>query len=81
MIVKVSLFAGAKEIAGVSWVELTLESEATVSDLKRKLAELYPDMEPILDKSAISVGQEYSTDARTLYEGAEVGLIPPVSGG
>lgn len=81
MIVKVVLFAAAKEIAETGEIELSLADSAKVGDLKCRLVEEFPAMKGIVAKSAISVDQEYSNDLRELHDGAEVGLIPPVSGG
>ncbi len=81
MIVKVNLFAAAKETLGASDVELTLDDAATLRDLKQTLVELHPTLAELVEKSAFSVDKEYATDQRALYHGAEVGLIPPVSGG
>lgn len=81
MIVKVNLFAAAKETLGASDVELTLDDAATLRDLKQTLVELHPAMAELVEKSAFSVDKEYAADQRALYHGAEVGLIPPVSGG
>jgi molybdopterin converting factor small subunit len=35
----------------------------------------------LVEKSTFSVDQEYVQDSKQLYHDAEVGLIPPVSGG
>ena len=81
MIVKVSLFAAAKDMVGSESIQVTLDEAATVSDLKTVIVEQHPNMVGIVERSAIAVDQEYSNDSRPLYDGAEVGLIPPVSGG
>lgn len=81
MIVKVNLFAAAKDMVGSENVEVELDDAATLRELKQMLAERHPDMMDIIDKSAFAVDQEYANDSRALYHGAEVGLIPPVSGG
>lgn len=81
MIVKVSLFAAAKDVIGENSIDLVLDDDATVGALKQAIVERYPSMMEIVEKSAISVDQEYSVDSKPLYHGAEVGVIPPVSGG
>lgn len=81
MIVKVNLFAAAKDIVGEGVVELVLDDDATVGVLRQTLVERHPNMMDIVEKSSISVDQEYARDSKPLYHGAEVGLIPPVSGG
>ena len=81
MIVKLLLFAEAKEIAGSEAVELTLSEGATVSQLKQAVVELHPAMAKLIEKSSISVDRKYAQDDQPLHDGAEIGLIPPVSGG
>lgn len=81
MIIKVMLFASAKELVGQEQLELVLEDEATVGDVKTTLAEQYPPMRELIPSCTFSVDEEYSHDNKRLYHGCEVGCIPPVSGG
>lgn len=81
MIIKVNLFAAAKDMIGSETVEIVLQDAATVGELKQTLVEKHPSMMDIIEKSAFAVDKEYANDSKPLYHGAEVGLIPPVSGG
>ncbi|MEM7455613.1 MAG: molybdopterin converting factor subunit 1 [Planctomycetota bacterium] len=81
MIVKLLLFAAAKEIAGAEQMEVSLDDEATIGDLKQFLADKHPSLKDLIDKSTFAVDQEYVRDEKVLYHEAEVGFIPPVSGG
>ncbi len=81
MMVKVLFFAAAKEMAGTDRLEVILDDESTVGDLKTQLVEQYPALMELMEKSTIAVDQEYVRDEKQLYHDAEVGLIPPVSGG
>ncbi len=81
MMVQIFLFAAAKEIVGAANLELSLDDPSTVGDLKQKLRDQYPSIQSLLDRSAVAVGQQYVQDNEPLFDGAEVGLIPPVSGG
>ncbi len=81
MIVNVSFFAAVKDMMGTDVMELTLDDEATIGDLKQALVEQNPSIMELTEKSIFSVDQEYVNDAKQLYHGAEVGFIPPVSGG
>lgn len=81
MIVKLVLFAKAKELAGANCLDITLGDGATVGDLKSLLAIHHPELTPVLEHCTIAVDQEYASDERRLYHGCEVGCIPPVSGG
>jgi len=81
MIVNVSFFAAVKDIMGTDTMELSLDDEATIGDLKQALVEQNPALLELVEKSIFSVDQEYVNDGKQLYHGALVGFIPPVSGG
>ncbi len=81
MIVKVLLFAAARDAIGTGALELQLDDSACVGDLRQTLVEQHPALVSLMSRCNVSVDREYSKDDRALYHGAEVGLIPPVSGG
>lgn len=81
MVVKVLFFAAARELAGTGAMELSLEDDATLGQLKQNLVEQFPGLMHVLGHSAISIDREYATDGRILYHGAEVAILPPSSGG
>ena len=81
MNVKVLLFAEARERVGKACLEIELDSDTSVGDLKRALAARFPELSSLVDRSAISVDQEYAADELTLHHQSEVAVIPPVSGG
>jgi molybdopterin converting factor subunit 1 len=77
----VRLFALARQRAGRAEVEVELAEGATVGDLKRALAAKVPDLAPLLPSVLIAVQAEYAPDDQPIPAGADVALIPPVSGG
>jgi molybdopterin converting factor subunit 1 len=79
--VTVRLFAVARQRAGRNLVELELPGAATVGDLKRALAEKEPELAPLLPCVRVAVGSEYAAEDLVIPAGAEVAVIPPVSGG
>jgi molybdopterin converting factor subunit 1 len=81
MLVRVRLFAVARERAGRPVVEVELADEATVGDLTRALAERVPDLAAIMPSARFAVDSEYADDSTPIAPGAELALIPPVSGG
>ena len=81
MMVSVQLFARARDLAGAATVRVELGNQATVADLKRRLAEDHPALAPLLGRSAIAVNSEFAEDAVVLELDNEVALLPPVSGG
>jgi molybdopterin converting factor subunit 1 len=81
MIVRVLLFARARELAGRGVVEVELPAAATVADLRTLIAQEVPALSNFVRRCGVAVGGEYAVDANAVAEGAEVALIPPVSGG
>jgi len=81
MTITVHLFARAKDLAGAAAVPIDLPPGARVGDLKRRLAEEWPRLAGILERSALAVGDEFVDDTAELRPDSEVALLPPVSGG
>lgn len=79
--IRLLFFATLKERAGQAHADLELPQGATVADLKARVAQLYPGVEPLLGHALVSVNQTYAFDADLLPDHAEVALFPPVSGG
>ena len=76
MQVRIRLFAGLRERAGASEVELELPDDAVVGDALEQMRAL-TDGVPVV----MAVNREYADPAAPLHGGDEVALIPPVSGG
>ena len=51
------------------------------AELRAALAAQHPVIAPLLPASRIAVDHAFATDSSPLREGAELALIPPVSGG
>ena len=81
MIVKIALFASARDIAGTDMLEFSVDQDATGADVKSELAARYPELIDIMDRSTWAVNHQYVDDSHRLIDNAEIGLIPPVSGG
>jgi sulfur-carrier protein len=81
MKLNVRLFARARDLAGADHVAVELPAGATTGDLRRRLVALYPRMTDLIAKCAVAVDAEFASDDRTLSEGADIALLPPVSGG
>ncbi len=81
MHVRVRLFALAKERAQRSQLELELPVSATVADLRAALGARLPGLAALWARALIAVDQEYAGDDAILTAGAEIAVIPPVSGG
>ncbi len=81
MIIKVQFFARARELAGMEWAEVEIAEEATVGDLRRQLAQVFPSLASLAERSATSINEEFAEDNVIIPENARVALLPPVSGG
>ena len=81
MKVALHLFASVREAVGAREVCLELDDGATIEDLKRRLAIDFPRLEPMLATTVFAIDDEYVPFEERLHDGAEVALIPPVSGG
>ncbi len=81
MILKVLLFARARDLGGRDHVFVDLPEEAIVADLRRRLVALHPKLAGLEEKCAVAVDGEFAADNRLLSEAAEIALLPPVSGG
>lgn len=76
MRVSVLLFAGLRDRAGTSLLELELPEGASVGDALERLGEITAGVPVVM-----AVNHEYAAAEQVLEPGDEVALIPPVSGG
>ena len=79
--VTVQLFAGARAAFGSPTVRVDLGEGGTVGDLCDRLREAHPDAVSFLATCRVAVNQEFASPEHPVPTGAEVALIPPVSGG
>jgi MoaE-MoaD fusion protein len=79
-VIKVLYFAVAREAAGLD--EETLPAgAASVAALRAVLSARHPALARVLPRCRIAVDQAFAVDADPVPDGAEVAVIPPVSGG
>jgi molybdopterin synthase catalytic subunit len=81
MTVTVLFFAQARERAGCARAVLELAERATVADLHGMIRRDYPRVAELLPTLAIAIDGELARPATPIRPGAEVALLPPVSGG
>ena len=81
MLIRVKLFAVARDLAGTGELEMNLPPSSTVSTLRAALAERVPALAPLLPHMQIAVDSRYATDDEPISPQSEVAVIPPVSGG
>jgi molybdopterin synthase catalytic subunit len=81
MIITVLLFAQARERAGRSRGTLDLPEGSRVSDALAALEREHPALAELRPHLAVAVDQQLANPASPLRDGAELALLPPVSGG
>src|SRR5258708_23406081 len=81
MRVTVLYFAAARERAGISSEPLDLPEGATAAHALELACEKHPALVPLAERLRIAVDEDFCAPDRKLREGAQVALIPPVSGG
>lgn len=77
---RVSLFAGMAATVGRRSVELAWQG-GTAASLRSRLAVEFPAIAPLLARSTVAIGDGFVTDDAPVPCGADVAIIPPVSGG
>jgi molybdopterin converting factor small subunit len=78
---RVVAFASAAETLGRAELRLELAAGARVTELREFLLARHPDLAPLWSRLAIAVDGRVVGADEPLVEGAEVALLPPVSGG
>ena len=81
MRVTVLFFAQARERAGRASAELSLPEGSRLSDALAARAREHPALEPLWPHLAVAVSGRLAQPDTPLAEGAELALLPPVSGG
>lgn len=81
MIRRVRCFAALRERTGRPEVEIDLPEAATAADLKAAFEARFPALAGWLGSVRVAADREFIADGDPLPPGAELALIPPVSGG
>ena len=74
-------FAAARERAGCGTEQLELPDGSTAGKALALACERHPALKAIVGKLRVAVDQDFAPHDRPLRDGAEIALIPPVSGG
>lgn len=81
MKVLVLAFASAGDALGASRREIALAEGSTLADLRALLDREHPALKALWPRLAVAVDGELAPADTPLEDGAEVALLPPVSGG
>ena len=74
-------FAGVRDRIGRAQETLEFPARLTDSELLARLAAIHPSVAGLIACSRVAVDQDFVRGDIALREGAEVAVIPPVSGG
>lgn len=81
MHVRLLAFASAAQAIGTAARDWQLPGELSVRELRQLLAVDFPALAPLLPRLAIAVEGTVADPAAVVRDGAEIALLPPVSGG
>jgi molybdopterin synthase catalytic subunit len=79
--VQVLFFAQARERAGLASAPLELPAGSRVRDALDALSRAHPALAPLRAHLAVAVNGTLARADEALPDGAELALLPPVSGG
>ncbi len=81
MIVRIWLFARARDLAGTESLDLAIAPGATIGELRARLADARPALTGLLEHCAFAIDQEFVENSFVLKCPSEIAVLPPVSGG
>lgn len=81
MNVSVLLFAQARERAGVPQMTIALPDGSRVADAIAEVRRAHPALDPLWPHLAVALDGRLTPADAPLADGAELALLPPVSGG
>lgn len=81
MKIRLLAFASAGDALGANEMEIEMPEGSRVADLRERLDAEHPKMRALWPRLAVAVDGRVVTPDEALTPGAEVALLPPVSGG
>jgi MoaE-MoaD fusion protein len=81
MNIRLLAFASAGDALGASEMDLEMPEGSRVADLRARLDRDHPKIAPLWPRLAVAVDGRVAPPETPLTDGAEVALLPPVSGG
>ncbi len=81
MKIRLLAFASAGDALGATEMELEMAAGSRVIDLRARLDRDYPKIVPLWPRLAVAMDGRIVSIEEALRDGAEVALLPPVSGG
>jgi len=81
MMVRVKLFAAARDVAGANEVTVDVRDAATLADVRQALLAAVPALSAIVPHARWALDAEFVAESQVVRQESEIALIPPVSGG
>ncbi len=78
---EILMFAAARELSGTDLLVVEMESPIAAGEIMNRIGEIVPAIAPMLPACRLAVDQSFVGGEALVDAGAEVALIPPVSGG
>ena len=79
--VRVLFFGAARDAVGHEQIEVELESPISADGARANLLSRYPSLQRFGNSLLFAVNQQYAQSDREIFEGDELAVFPPVSGG
>jgi MoaE-MoaD fusion protein len=81
MNIRLLAFASAGDALGTTEMDVEMPEGSRIADLRARLDADHPKLQPLWPRLAVAVDGRVVTSEEPLTPGAEVALLPPVSGG
>jgi len=78
---EILMFAAARDLSHTDVLVIENESPTAAATLLQRIGECVPALAPMLPACRLAVNQAFVAGDTLIDAGAEVALIPPVSGG
>lgn len=81
MKIKIELFSVYREAIGEKEIEIEIKDDAKIKDIIQFLTKKYPSIRKFIGYAIFSINHEYADENRSVKEGDEIAIFPPIGGG